>query len=635
MRMLAFAAGRVRRRVVPAILLLTLVCAGNAAAQSFLGTVRGTVVDPQGAAVAGAAILIVDEATGVPRALETDAQGRYEATNIKPGTYRVEVVTTNFKKFERPGVLVRAPATALIDVTLELGSVNETVTVIGRRGQQHHARQPGDRARPRRAAAARPAAQQPRHPVVPAPQPERRRRQRDDIQFLGGKTYGVSYIQDGQASTNAIFGTIGNSAPGLDAISELQVLSNSYSAEYGGLAGVIVTTKRGSSSVPAGPSFYDFNSDSLNALTYNQTLSGVERGDPLSDTHEHRWGASLGGPLIGQQAVLLRQLRRVERQGHLRRRPGDGADRRRCGTATSAALRSRRRIRRPGVPFPNQMIPGQPHRSGGDRTSWTSSIRCRTRERSRADTASSSSSSPRRGSGSDSTSVSTTRRARTTRSSCAASYQHRNPNSDHLRGRQRADEPADPESRPRHRRRWSAAGRRSSARRSSTSCAPATTTTTRAARARSARPTWRRTLGIENAPSLDARSPRLPVVPVHGAAPTGRPTSPTPAATSTARVRQNAFSLSDNLTWIKGGHTLKAGGLWTRNMARDGFGLRRQLPRPVPVQRAVPPATPSPTSCSACPIDVPRSGHQPRSARWPLERRRRASRRTTGRSARA
>ena len=38
----------------------------------------------------------------------------------------------------------------------------------------------------------------------------------DDPQFLGGRTYGVSYVQDGQASTNAIFGTIGNSAPGLE-----------------------------------------------------------------------------------------------------------------------------------------------------------------------------------------------------------------------------------------------------------------------------------------------------------------------------------------------------------------------------------------------------------------------------------
>src|SRR4029078_11266187 len=87
----------------------------------------------------------------------------------------------------------------------------------------------------------------------------------DDIQFLGGRTYGVSYIQDGQASTNAIFGTVGNSAPGLDAVAEVQVLSNSYSAEYGGLAGVLVTTKRGSNSY-RGTAFYDFNSNGLNAL---------------------------------------------------------------------------------------------------------------------------------------------------------------------------------------------------------------------------------------------------------------------------------------------------------------------------------------------------------------------------------
>src|SRR5439155_24158963 len=95
---------------------------------------------------------------------------------------------------------------------------------------------------------------------------------------------------------NAIFGTVGNSAPGLDAIAEMEVLSNSYSAEYGGLAGVVVTTKRGGNSY-RGTGFYDFNGDGLNALTYNQKLSGVKRGDPLSDTHEHRWGVNLGGPI--------------------------------------------------------------------------------------------------------------------------------------------------------------------------------------------------------------------------------------------------------------------------------------------------------------------------------------------------
>ena len=78
------------------------------------------------------------------------------------------------------------------------------------------------------------------------------------------------------------------------------MLSNSYSAEYGGLAGVVVTTKRGSQQY-RGTGFFDYNSDGLNALTYNQTLSGVERGDPLSDTHERRWGGSIGGPIFGNK----------------------------------------------------------------------------------------------------------------------------------------------------------------------------------------------------------------------------------------------------------------------------------------------------------------------------------------------
>ena len=189
---------------------------------------------------------------------------------------------------------MRAAATALADVALEVGAVNETITVSAEGANNitldSQAISRGLDEQQLRDLPARHAG----HPVIPAAEPERRGRQRHDIQFLGGKTYGVSYIQDGQASTNAIFGTVGNSAPGLDAVSEIQVLSNSYSAEYGGLAGVVITTKRGGKQY-RGTVFYDFNNDSLNALTYNQTLAGVERGDPLSDTHEHRWGAASAG----------------------------------------------------------------------------------------------------------------------------------------------------------------------------------------------------------------------------------------------------------------------------------------------------------------------------------------------------
>src|SRR3954469_6116813 len=285
-----------RGDITPFVLLIAVVLSAPASAQSFLGAIRGTVTDPQGQVVSGAAVLITDEATGVPRALETDGQGRYEAPNLQPGSYRVEVITQNFKKFERTGVVLRAAGTALVDVGLELGNVNETVTVAGDALNNITLDSPS---------ISRGFDEQQLHDL---PRNSRDIQSflllnpnvvggSDDIQFLGGKTYGVSYIQDGQASTNAIFGTVGNSAPGLDAVSEISVLSNSYSAEYGGLAGVVVTTKRGASNY-RGTGFYDFNNNGLNALTYNQKLSGVERGDPLSDTHEYRWGGSTGGPLI-------------------------------------------------------------------------------------------------------------------------------------------------------------------------------------------------------------------------------------------------------------------------------------------------------------------------------------------------
>src|SRR4051812_41830257 len=106
-----------------------LFLAGPALAQSFLGTIRGTVTDPQGAPVKGASILVVDEATGVPRTAESDAEGRWEVATLRPGSYRVEVVTTSFKKAEQTGVVLKASGVARADVKLEIGSLNESVTV--------------------------------------------------------------------------------------------------------------------------------------------------------------------------------------------------------------------------------------------------------------------------------------------------------------------------------------------------------------------------------------------------------------------------------------------------------------------------------------------------------------------------
>ena len=124
-------------------------------------------------------------------------------TSVPAVRLPLEVVTTNFKKFERTGVVLRAAGTALVDVTLTVGGINETVTVAadainnitldsqaisrGLDEQQLH-----DLPRNSRDIQSFLLL----NPNVVGGS--------DDLQFLGAKTYGVSYIQDGQASTNAI-----------------------------------------------------------------------------------------------------------------------------------------------------------------------------------------------------------------------------------------------------------------------------------------------------------------------------------------------------------------------------------------------------------------------------------------------
>ena len=305
MRTFRFTTGCGTRPALPRFVLFALLAllgvVATVSAQSILGTIRGTVTDPQGGVVAKASVLITDESTGVPRTAETDTEGRFEALNLRPGTYRVEIITTSFKKYEQTHVVLRASSIARVDAKLELGGVTETVTVSAEAKSDIVIESPAvaqglneQQLRDLPRASRDMASFLYLNPNVLGGT--------DGMQFLGGRTYGVSYIQDGQASTDAIFGSIGNSAPGLDAISEIQVLSNSYSAEYGGLAGVVVTTKRGGNAY-RGTAFYDFNANELNALTYNQKygLSEEElatlRSDPNADTHQHRWGASFGGPI--------------------------------------------------------------------------------------------------------------------------------------------------------------------------------------------------------------------------------------------------------------------------------------------------------------------------------------------------
>ncbi len=293
---------RVRPLLCIAFLMISA-AALPAAAQTTLGTIRGTVFDQQQNVVPGTTVTVTDEATGITRETQSDTQGLYEVPNLRPGTYSVTATLSGFKKVQRTGIVLRAASTALADVRLEVGGIESVVTVSAE-GQNNITLESQAIARGLDAQQLRDLPRNSRdiqdfltlNPNVVGGF--------DGIQFLGGRTYGASYIQDGQPSTGGIFGELSNAAPGLDAISEVTVLSNSYSAEYGGLAGVVVSTKRGANKFH-GSSFYDFNSNEMNALTYAQTLNGVSRTDPNADTHDHRFGASLGGPIVTNRTFFF------------------------------------------------------------------------------------------------------------------------------------------------------------------------------------------------------------------------------------------------------------------------------------------------------------------------------------------
>ncbi len=561
------------RRVMLA-LVATAVAGGPALAQSFLGTVRGTVTDPQGGVVAGAAVLIVDESTGVPRTVDTDTEGRFEAANLRPGTYRVEVVTQQFKKYEKTGVVLRAAAVALVDVSLELGQVTETVTVSAEATNDISLESP---------AIARGLDEQqlrdlPRSSrdvqsflllnpnVLGGP---------DDIQFLGSRTYGVSYIQDGQASTNAIFGTIGNSAPGLDSISEVQVLSNSYSAEYGGLAGVVVTTKRGGNQY-RGSAFYDFNGDELNALTYNQKLGLSDedlaqlRSDPNSDTHEHRWGLSFAGPVKSGKTFFHASYEGSNDKaifGGGRANVPTAAMRNGDFSATTIVFRDPLT----GEPFPGNVIPADridpaarnildffyPLPNAGTLSSGMGVYQQfvpETRNRQRADLR-----IDHEATANDSIFL-------------RASYQRRDPQTITFEGGNALtnlgiqNRILDTYSviggwtkifSSRVVNEFRAGYNYDNSRRESQYNVHAVNAQ----------------LGLENPPSVGPDRVGFPSFQFSGGSSTTRPTNIGDGGFNADRtVRQNAFSISDNVTWIMGAHSFKAGALWNRNSAIDGRG---------------------------------------------------------------
>ena len=98
-------------------------------AQSERGSITGVVVDTTKAVVPGVAVKVINTATNATTTVVTSDSGTYTATNLPPGTYRIEAALEGFRSVTVEGVRLTAGATARHDVTLNLGAITESVSV--------------------------------------------------------------------------------------------------------------------------------------------------------------------------------------------------------------------------------------------------------------------------------------------------------------------------------------------------------------------------------------------------------------------------------------------------------------------------------------------------------------------------
>jgi hypothetical protein len=133
--MISFAVGSaVQRRTFLTIQIVfgLLLFAGfhaRAYGQVLTGSIVGTVTDPSGAVIPNAAITVTDVGTGQTRSDTTDGSGRYNVTNLLPGTYTIKVVTSGFRELDQSNITVTPNTVTRADLQLQVGEASEKVNV--------------------------------------------------------------------------------------------------------------------------------------------------------------------------------------------------------------------------------------------------------------------------------------------------------------------------------------------------------------------------------------------------------------------------------------------------------------------------------------------------------------------------
>jgi hypothetical protein len=120
----------VKRSLVALGAALALAIPAATLAQSERGSITGVIVDTTKAVVPGVSVKVINTATNATTTVVSSDSGTYSAANLPPGAYRIEASLEGFRSANVDGIRLTAGATARVDVTLNLGAINESVNVV-------------------------------------------------------------------------------------------------------------------------------------------------------------------------------------------------------------------------------------------------------------------------------------------------------------------------------------------------------------------------------------------------------------------------------------------------------------------------------------------------------------------------
>ena len=292
---------RGQRFLVPILLL-----AVSAFGQETRATLSGTIMDPSGAAVAGANVQMVNVETAVGATTESNQLGQYRFLFVNPGSYRLTVKEAGFRTLTREGITIVSGEAGTIDLTLQLGSQSEAIVVSDKAPLLEAEKADRGMVVERESVTEVPLIT--RTPLLlgtlaPGVVETSVRYDWTPFSNSGLSTWSVNgstaastgYMIDG-APNDVIYQSAPSVAyvPPSDAVQEFRVVANAYDAQYGRNGGGVLSmvTKAGTNDVH-GTVYEYMKRPWLNATSFSNNALGIGKDQTKLD----QYGATFGGPV--------------------------------------------------------------------------------------------------------------------------------------------------------------------------------------------------------------------------------------------------------------------------------------------------------------------------------------------------